>query len=213
MRSGVRFWGATTIALIASGAANSAHLEPAVQLPPALWSWSGGYIGGHVDFGNGQKFFSNPYGPSVYGGFLDAPEFLEGGQIGCNWQKNSWVFGVKPDPSGAVSNSTNTCLAISGIVRSANCKASPNVLSPRPVASVTLLARMATRWPTSSEAWLGKTIKATSSITTSVANVGDGALDFHKALDEVFPGTRHQRCWMHKTVNVLDKVHSLRRPL
>ena len=36
--------------------------------------------------------------------------------------------------------------------------------------------------------------------------VGDGALGFWKALDVVFPGTRHQRCWVHKTVNVLDKV-------
>ncbi len=35
--------------------------------------------------------------------------------------------------------------------------------------------------------------------------VGDGALGFWKALDEVFPGTRHQRCWMHKVANVLDK--------
>jgi putative transposase len=36
--------------------------------------------------------------------------------------------------------------------------------------------------------------------------VGDGALGFWKAIDEVFPGTRHQRCWVHKTVNVLNKV-------
>jgi putative transposase len=36
--------------------------------------------------------------------------------------------------------------------------------------------------------------------------VGDGALGFWKALEEVFPGTRHQRCWVHKTVNVLNKV-------
>ena len=36
--------------------------------------------------------------------------------------------------------------------------------------------------------------------------VGDGALGFWKALDEVFPGTRHQRCWLHKVMNVLDKV-------
>ncbi len=26
--------------------------------------------------------------------------------------------------------------------------------------------------------------------------VGDGALGFWKALDEVWPGTRHQRCWV-----------------
>src|SRR5712691_8372994 len=36
--------------------------------------------------------------------------------------------------------------------------------------------------------------------------VGDGALGFWKALDEIFPGTRHQRCWVHKTANVLNKV-------
>jgi putative transposase len=36
--------------------------------------------------------------------------------------------------------------------------------------------------------------------------VGDGALGFWKAVEEIFPGTRHQRCWLHKIVNVLDKV-------
>ena len=43
------------------------------------------------------------------------------------------------------------------------------------------------------------------SIAPEIA-VGDGALGFWKALDEVFPGTRHQRCWVHKTANVLNKV-------
>ncbi|MCP3441300.1 IS256 family transposase [Bradyrhizobium sp. CCGUVB14] len=36
--------------------------------------------------------------------------------------------------------------------------------------------------------------------------VGDVALGLWKALDEVFPGTRHQRCWCHKVSNMLDKV-------
>jgi putative transposase len=36
--------------------------------------------------------------------------------------------------------------------------------------------------------------------------VGDGALGFWKALDEVLPGTRHQRCWVHKIANVLNKM-------
>jgi putative transposase len=35
---------------------------------------------------------------------------------------------------------------------------------------------------------------------------GDGALGFWKALEEVFPTTRHQRCTVHKTANVLDKL-------
>jgi putative transposase len=34
--------------------------------------------------------------------------------------------------------------------------------------------------------------------------VGDGALGFWAALEEVFPVTRTQRCWVHKTANVLN---------
>ena len=34
--------------------------------------------------------------------------------------------------------------------------------------------------------------------------VGDGALGFWSALSEVCPETKQQRCWMHKTVNVLN---------
>ena len=33
---------------------------------------------------------------------------------------------------------------------------------------------------------------------------GDGALGFWKAMHEVWPGTRQQRCWVHKTANVLN---------
>ena len=36
--------------------------------------------------------------------------------------------------------------------------------------------------------------------------IGDGALGFWKAIEEVFPSTRHQRCWVHKTANLLNKV-------
>ena len=35
---------------------------------------------------------------------------------------------------------------------------------------------------------------------------GDGALGLWAALDEVLPTTRHQRCWNHRVLNVLDKV-------
>ena len=43
------------------------------------------------------------------------------------------------------------------------------------------------------------------SIAPEIA-VGDGALGFWRSLDEAFPSTRHQRCWQHKTLNVLDKL-------
>jgi putative transposase len=36
--------------------------------------------------------------------------------------------------------------------------------------------------------------------------VADGALGFWKALEEVWPKTRGQRCWVHKTANVLNKL-------
>jgi len=36
--------------------------------------------------------------------------------------------------------------------------------------------------------------------------VGDGGLGFWSALSEVFPSTERQRCWVHKTSNILDKL-------
>ena len=36
--------------------------------------------------------------------------------------------------------------------------------------------------------------------------IGDGALGFWTALEEIFPKTRHQRCWCHKTRNVLNAL-------
>lgn len=42
--------------------------------------------------------------------------------------------------------------------------------------------------------------------------IGDGALGFWKALDEVFPKTRHQRCWVHKTRNILNYLPKSSQP-
>jgi putative transposase len=36
--------------------------------------------------------------------------------------------------------------------------------------------------------------------------IGDGALGFWKAVKQVWPAIREQRCWVHKTANVLDKL-------
>jgi len=36
--------------------------------------------------------------------------------------------------------------------------------------------------------------------------IGDGALGFWKALSKVYDGTRRQRCWVHKTANVLNSL-------
>jgi len=41
---------------------------------------------------------------------------------------------------------------------------------------------------------------------------GDGALGFWKALGQVYPTCREQRCWVHKTANVLDKLPKRLQP-
>ena len=41
---------------------------------------------------------------------------------------------------------------------------------------------------------------------------GDGSLGFWLALAKVFPATRQQRCWVHKTANVLDKLPKNQQP-
>lgn len=42
--------------------------------------------------------------------------------------------------------------------------------------------------------------------------IGDGALGFWKALSQVFPSTRTQRCWVHKTANVLNYLPKSQQP-
>ncbi|MDT5281813.1 MAG: putative transposase [Mycobacterium sp.] len=49
-------------------------------------------------------------------------------------------------------------------------------------------------------------------MTAPVLAVGDGALGFWKALREVFPNTREQRCWFHKQANVLAALPKSAHP-
>ena len=42
--------------------------------------------------------------------------------------------------------------------------------------------------------------------------VADGALGFWKAVEEVWPKTRGQRCWVHKTANVLNRLPKSQQP-
>ena len=42
--------------------------------------------------------------------------------------------------------------------------------------------------------------------------IGDGALGFWAALRKVFPDTREQRCWVHKTANILNDIPKSTQP-
>ena len=60
----------------------------------------------------------------------------------------------------------------------------------------------------SSESWTEMLLglkKQGMSVNPKLA-IGDGALGFWKALEKVFPSTERQRCWVHKTANILDKM-------
>ncbi|MBV8870755.1 MAG: IS256 family transposase, partial [Acetobacteraceae bacterium] len=55
-------------------------------------------------------------------------------------------------------------------------------------------------------------LKARGLATAPELATGDGALGFWKALETVFPTTRHQRCWVHKVSNVLNKLPNSVQP-
>ena len=60
----------------------------------------------------------------------------------------------------------------------------------------------------SKESWQGLLldIKSRGLIHSPALAVGDGALGFWGALTEEYPTTVHQRCWVHKTSNILNKL-------
>ncbi len=49
-------------------------------------------------------------------------------------------------------------------------------------------------------------------VTLPQLAVGDGALGFWSALDEIYPSTRQQRCWVHKERNVLNALPKFAQP-
>ena len=59
----------------------------------------------------------------------------------------------------------------------------------------------------STDSWLSllRDLKRRGMPAPSLA-IGDGALGFWAALRQVYPGTKEQRCWVHKIANVLDKL-------
>jgi putative transposase len=60
----------------------------------------------------------------------------------------------------------------------------------------------------SAQSWLEllTDVKSRGLVEAPMLATGDGALGFWKAIRQVYPSTRHQRCWVHKTANVLNKL-------
>jgi outer membrane immunogenic protein len=98
--------GVALAAIVLANSAFAADLgyQPVYKAPvmaPVAFSWTGCYIGGHLGGGWGNKRWSNPAAGGVEFSNYDADGWLGGGQIGCNWQTGSWVFGAEADASWA----------------------------------------------------------------------------------------------------------------
>ena len=80
------------------------------------------------------------------------------------------------------------------------------IIGVRPDGTKELVA-VAEGYRESADSWasLLRDLKARG-LTGPVLATGDGALGFWAALRDVFPATRGQRCWVHKTANVLDAL-------
>jgi len=76
------------------------------------------------------------------------------------------------------------------------------------------LIAMADGYRESEQSWLGLLleVKARGLLIEPKVAIGDGALGFWKAVRQVWPNTREQRCWVHKTANVLDKLPKRLQP-
>jgi opacity protein-like surface antigen len=101
--------------------------SPVLKAPAALWSWSGLYVGGHVGASLSLTDIADPLGAPIYGDNVRSPGFIGGGQIGFNHQVGSVVFGVEADVTGANSDGTNTCFAVSGSTATSNCRVRPDL--------------------------------------------------------------------------------------
>ena len=117
--------------LLGSSFASAADMPAIVPAPllVAPWSWTGLYIGGHIGAGFASSQFSDPRGPSIYGGNVRSPMALAGAQAGYNWQipNSKFVVGVEADASWSDADGSATCLASSGFFISANCRVHPGV--------------------------------------------------------------------------------------
>ncbi len=115
------------IAMAASVTARADGI-PSVATDVPAFNWSGYYFGAHVGAGLNRAEFSDPYGPSIYGDDVRAPNAMIGLQGGYNWQgpASNWVFGAEADLTWLDGSGSDTCFAYSGNFISSNCTTSPN---------------------------------------------------------------------------------------
>ncbi|MDB5656366.1 MAG: hypothetical protein JWQ94_3979 [Tardiphaga sp.] len=115
----------------AAAVADAADLPAPYPVPQEIWDWTGGYFGAHVGGGLGQTRLTQPAVATIYGNDVRTPTAQIGGQFGYNWQLpgRNVVLGIDGDISAIQADGTNTCLATSGLVVSANCRVRQDALA------------------------------------------------------------------------------------
>lgn len=94
--------------------------------------WTGFYLGGHLGLLFSTTSFTDPVGPSIYGGSVAAGGALAGFQAGYNRQvAPQWVLGIEGEYSFLGAYGSNTCLQSSTTIVGSNCK-----VTPREVATI-----------------------------------------------------------------------------
>ncbi len=123
-----RFLTAAAVVALSSATAFAADLpvKAPVYAPAPVFSWTGGYIGGHVGAGWGTTESNIDVGRTLILNGFDAAAlalvvplaqtqmngFLGGIQAGYNWQAGVWVFGIEGDFSGADIKGNSPCLLV-----------------------------------------------------------------------------------------------------
>ena len=109
---------ALALALVPLAAATAADLPTKAPSAPAF-SWTGCYVGVNGGGGASGSNFTSSVGPGNHLGVADAvtvgatgtgsgndSNFLAGGQVGCNWQSGTMVYGIEADADYFSSNPT-----------------------------------------------------------------------------------------------------------
>jgi outer membrane immunogenic protein len=105
----VAFLGVAAASVTAANAADLGLKAPLRTAPVALqYNWTGCYLGGHAGGGWAVTDWTNTINTTAFGdlapgqGFRQTDGgFIGGGQIGCNYQVNEWVFGIEGSFSGS----------------------------------------------------------------------------------------------------------------
>ena len=104
----VAFLGATALSVASAQAADMPVKAPAYKAPVVhFYNWTGCYLGVHAGGGWSRTEATNTENTTAFGdlapgdGFSqDDSGFIGGGQLGCNYQTGSWVFGVEGSFAG-----------------------------------------------------------------------------------------------------------------